>query len=494
MGGFPEDEARAFAVISWGTLVACLAGADKIIVKTPHEAMGIPSKEANAAGLRATRQIINMMADQGGLANDAVEREKAIIEREVRCILSKVCELGRGDVREGAAAAFEAGVLDVPFAPSVQCRGKVLPMRDNEGCIRIFNRGDGALGRGPGRFPPRTAGGAGAGRGAAGVVPDGDRRHLCHQQRAAGGEAPMKIRKALFAPGSSAFFFDDQRAIKQGARHDGFVYAAQPVTPGFTRVRMAGESISVLLVLEDGQIAVGDCAAVQYSGAGGRDPLFLAETYLPVLEAACAPASGRARGRTASATWPREFCELQFDGQPLHTGPALGHHPGAARRPGQGPPPAAREVICEEYGLPVTRDRRPDLRPDRRQPLRKRRQDDPQAGRRAAPRADQQRRREAGPRRREAARSTSAGSSDRIERLKPRDDYCPVLHIDVYGTVGLIFDQQARRVADYLAGLEADAGRTRCTSKARSTWRGSPARSRSLREITAATWSGRARP
>ena len=67
MGGFPEDESRAFAVISWGTLVACLAGADKIIVKTPHEAMGIPSKEANAQGLRATRQIINMMSDQGGL-------------------------------------------------------------------------------------------------------------------------------------------------------------------------------------------------------------------------------------------------------------------------------------------------------------------------------------------------------------------------------------------------------------------------------------------
>jgi len=141
MGGFPEDESRAFAVISWGTLVACLAGADKIIVKTPHEAMGIPSKEANAAGLRATRQIINMMADQGGLATEAVARESAIIEREVGGIFAKVRELGRGDLCEGAAAAFEAGVLDVPFAPSVQCRGKLLPMRDNEGCIRIFNPG-----------------------------------------------------------------------------------------------------------------------------------------------------------------------------------------------------------------------------------------------------------------------------------------------------------------------------------------------------------------
>jgi methylaspartate mutase epsilon subunit len=141
MGGFPENESQAFAVISWGTLVACLAGADKIIVKTPHEAMGIPSKEANAQGLRATRQIINMMADQGGLATDAVTREKAIIEQEVHCILRKVFELGRGDLCEGVVAAFAAGVLDVPFAPSVQCRGKLLPMRDNEGCIRIYSPG-----------------------------------------------------------------------------------------------------------------------------------------------------------------------------------------------------------------------------------------------------------------------------------------------------------------------------------------------------------------
>jgi methylaspartate mutase epsilon subunit len=50
-------------------------------------------------------------------------------------------ELGMGNVKEAAVAAFEAGVLDVAFAPSNHCHGKVLPMRDNEGFIRIFNRG-----------------------------------------------------------------------------------------------------------------------------------------------------------------------------------------------------------------------------------------------------------------------------------------------------------------------------------------------------------------
>ena len=141
MGGFPEDEAKAFAVISWGTVVACLAGADKLIVKTPHEAMGVPTKEANAQGLKATRQLVSMLADQRRLADPAIACEAGIIEREVRCILDKVFELGKGDVKEGAIAAFDAGVLDVAFAPSNCCRGKALSMRDHEGYIRIFARG-----------------------------------------------------------------------------------------------------------------------------------------------------------------------------------------------------------------------------------------------------------------------------------------------------------------------------------------------------------------
>lgn len=61
MGGFPQDEAKAFGVISWGSAAGALAKATKVIVKTPHEAMGIPTKEANAAGLRATKQVINML-------------------------------------------------------------------------------------------------------------------------------------------------------------------------------------------------------------------------------------------------------------------------------------------------------------------------------------------------------------------------------------------------------------------------------------------------
>ncbi len=142
MGGFPEEEAQAYAVISWGAAAARLAGATKVIVKSPHEAMGIPTKEANAQGLLATRQMVNMLSDQGLLEGAAVEREAALIERETRALLEGALALSPGrDPAEAAERAFEAGVLDVPFAPSNQNRGKILPMRDNEGYVRIFNPG-----------------------------------------------------------------------------------------------------------------------------------------------------------------------------------------------------------------------------------------------------------------------------------------------------------------------------------------------------------------
>ena len=94
----------------------------------------------------------------------------------------------------------------------------------------------------------------------------------------------MKISDVLTSAGKTGFFFDDQKAIKTNAVADGQTYVGTPVTPGFSSVRVAGESISVMLVLEDGQIAFGDCAAVQYSGAGGRDPLFIAQDYIEVIE------------------------------------------------------------------------------------------------------------------------------------------------------------------------------------------------------------------
>ena len=141
MGGVPADEAKAFGVISMGSLIAALSKATKVIVKTPHEAVGIPTMEANAEGLRCTKQVINMYADQV-LSSDKVDLEKEIIRQETRCIVDKCFELGNGDIAVGVCRAVQAGVLDVPFAPCRANAGLMLPCRDNDGAIRILNVGN----------------------------------------------------------------------------------------------------------------------------------------------------------------------------------------------------------------------------------------------------------------------------------------------------------------------------------------------------------------
>lgn len=80
----------------------------------------------------------------------------------------------------------------------------------------------------------------------------------------------------ITSPGLGGFFFDDQKAIKAGAERDGATYRGTPVTPGFAAVREPSQSVSVQLILDDGYIAYGDCASVQYTGVGGREPRFQA--------------------------------------------------------------------------------------------------------------------------------------------------------------------------------------------------------------------------
>ncbi|KGK91530.1 glutamate mutase [Desulfosporosinus sp. HMP52] len=142
MGGFPQDEAKAFGVISWGAVTAALGKATKVIVKTPHEALGIPTKEANAAGIRTTKQILTMLKDQTLPLTPELALEEEMIIAETRAILDRVLDLGEGDAAVGTVRAFQAGVIDVPFAPSRYNAGKILPARDTSGAVRLLDFGN----------------------------------------------------------------------------------------------------------------------------------------------------------------------------------------------------------------------------------------------------------------------------------------------------------------------------------------------------------------
>ena len=142
MGGFPADESKAFGVIATGAAIASLAGATKVIVKTPHEAIGIPTKEANAAGIKATKMALNLLEGQRLSDSKELQDEINLIKAEVKCMMDKTFELGNGDLAIGTVKAFEQGVIDIPFGPSKYNAGKMLPARDNNGAVRYFNVGN----------------------------------------------------------------------------------------------------------------------------------------------------------------------------------------------------------------------------------------------------------------------------------------------------------------------------------------------------------------
>ncbi|HVZ44828.1 MAG TPA: methylaspartate ammonia-lyase [Ramlibacter sp.] len=258
-----------------------------------------------------------------------------------------------------------------------------------------------------------------------------------------------------FVAGFSSFYFDDQQAIKSGARQDGFVYTGAPATKGFRSVRQAGECISVVLTLSDGSIAVGDCAAVQYSGAGGRDPLFVAADFLPMLRTRVAPLlEGRdAREFLANA---RHFDRIEVDGRRLHTAVRYGLSQAFLNAASQAASVLPAEIVCEAYGLPIRAEPIPlfgQSGDDRYSAVDKmilKRIDvlphglinhvDDKLGRR-------------GEKLREYVRWL-------VKRVQDLGDsaYRPELHLDVYGTVGIAFDNDSARIADYLQRLEEDAG------------------------------------
>jgi len=88
-----------------------------------------------------------MMDQQICTDNIVIRRETDLIRREVDSLMSAVFEAAAGDdLVQGIVRAFAGGLLDVPFAPSIYNRGKVLPVRDNEGYIRLFAKGNLPLG------------------------------------------------------------------------------------------------------------------------------------------------------------------------------------------------------------------------------------------------------------------------------------------------------------------------------------------------------------
>jgi methylaspartate mutase epsilon subunit len=142
-GAFPPDEAAAFGLISINTMVAAMARATLLYVKSTEEGFGVPTAEGNAASVRSTRYTLHLLAGQDfGIGSEDVEFELALNLMEGRAILDAVLDLGDGDPVQGAIHAFEAGVLDEPAAPSKVAHGDVLVIRDAKAAVRFLDPGN----------------------------------------------------------------------------------------------------------------------------------------------------------------------------------------------------------------------------------------------------------------------------------------------------------------------------------------------------------------
>ena len=106
IGGFPEEELKAYSLISYSATIALFSKANRIFV------------------------------------NEEIIFEKEQIKKETAQIIAKIFSRCDGDLRKAIIEAFEDGVIDVPFAPSKYNLGKMMPARDNEGMIRYLDIGN----------------------------------------------------------------------------------------------------------------------------------------------------------------------------------------------------------------------------------------------------------------------------------------------------------------------------------------------------------------
>src|SRR5688572_4041834 len=160
----------------------------------------------------------------------------------------------------------------------------------------------------------------------------------------------MRVREVICAAGRSGYMHRDLAAIKAGkAKLNGSVYEGEPISPGFTRIIEPATIISIMLVLEDGQIAIGDCADVILAGVAGRDPAFNAKHHIDYVRSEVAEAL---RGRDVSEFKrnAEEMDGFRRRGERLHTAIRYGVSQALLNATALSRKETMAETIAREYG------------------------------------------------------------------------------------------------------------------------------------------------
>ena len=264
----------------------------------------------------------------------------------------------------------------------------------------------------------------------------------------------MKIKDLVCSVGMSGYYNWDLAGIKAGGQPDGFAMIGRPVTPGFTSLLQPGEIISIMLILEDGQVAFGDCMDVILSGAAGRDPLFRAAEHIPIVEGVV-----RDRLQGVDCSQFRELVEsldaLHVEGHSLHTAVRYGLSQALLQSSALSAGKTMAEVVAQDYGCRVSEHPISILSMC---PTKERELVDKMIlkGADVLPHADFIRVKEdLGP----DAHLMTDYVTWLVERIKALggEGYKPTLHLDVYGTLGEFFEMDLDKIAEFLGHLETRA-------------------------------------
>jgi len=264
----------------------------------------------------------------------------------------------------------------------------------------------------------------------------------------------MKISKVICAPGRSGYMHRDLMAIKAGAKADGFLYHGKALSPGFTKIVEAATTVSVMLVLEDGQIAFGDCADVILAGVAGRDPAFNAKDHLDYLRGEIAQAL-TGRDVTAFRANANEFDAFKRNGKPLHTAVRYGITQALLHATSLAHKCTMAEVIAREYGSTISKTPIPILASGHRDEwlqldriILKRTELLPHASFNVV--------KDHVGEKGEKLHAFVKRVAGRVKEIGDAD-YHPTIHVDVYGTLGELFGMKIEPMVDYIGTLHAAA-------------------------------------
>ena len=162
----------------------------------------------------------------------------------------------------------------------------------------------------------------------------------------------MKIERILTCPCLSGYYNKDLRAIKAGAAPDGFIFSDPPMTPGFDAITQPGEALSVVFVLNDGQVAFGDCIDVIFSGVAGRDPVFKAEEQqIIITDYVTNFLQGKSVERFKELA--ESVNDMEVNGKRLHTAVRYGVTQGLLDAAAKAHHLTMAEIVASEYGCKV---------------------------------------------------------------------------------------------------------------------------------------------